>query len=312
MQKVLRTALITASNSKTLERQVTSRQPTRALALRYVAGETLDQGLMVTRASAVNGKAVTLDYLGESVTAEAEARKAAEVYIDACQQLAAEELAAGAGISVKPTQMGLSFDPELCRKLLGQVAAAAGAASLHLTLDMEGSDVTEATVRLVETLHAEGHHHTGCAVQSYLHRTEADVARLSQLDGGGASLRLCKGAYAEPDSVAYQRRREVDAAYARQADYLLQHGTYPRFATHDDALIDHIRNSAARWQVPRQDFEFQMLHGVRSSLQDALVRDGYRVTVYVPFGSQWYPYFMRRLAERPKNVIFFLRSLRDR
>lgn len=306
---MLRTALIRASNSHFLESQVTSRKLTRGLALRFVAGETLEHGLASSRAAARSGRSVTLDYLGESVTREDEARAAAQVYVDACKRLDDEGLPAG--ISVKPTQMGLHVDPSLCRELLEQVAAAAGLAGMHVTLDMEGADVTEATVGLVVDLHDAGHRHVGCAVQSYLHRTFADVQRLSELAGAGASLRLCKGAYAEPADIAFQRGAEVDDAYARCADHLLAHGSFPRFATHDDVLIDHIRNTAARLRVPRDAFEFQMLYGVRPSLQDALVRDGYRLRVYVPFGAQWYPYFMRRLAERPKNVIFFLRSLRD-
>jgi proline dehydrogenase len=137
------------------------------------------------------------------------------------------------------------------------------------------------------------------------------VKRLSALDGGGASLRLCKGAYAEPPEIAHQTRAEVDRAYLACADVLLEHGTYPRFATHDDALIDAIRNRAAQRGIARDAFEFQMLYGIRPSLQESLVRQGYRLRVYVPFGDQWYPYFMRRLAERPANLVFFLRALRD-
>ncbi|MDQ3974319.1 MAG: proline dehydrogenase family protein, partial [Actinomycetota bacterium] len=175
------------------------------------------------------------------------------------------------------------------------------------TLDMEASDVTEVTVALVERLLAAGHRDVGCALQAYLRRTPGDVERLSAL---GASLRLCKGAYAEPPAVAHQRRAEVDASFATLADWLLEHGSYPRLATHDDRLVDRARNTAARLGRGRDDFEFQMLYGVRPRLQDALVRDGYRLRVYVPFGDQWYPYFMRRLAERPANLVFFLRALR--
>ncbi|MDP9405126.1 MAG: proline dehydrogenase family protein, partial [Actinomycetota bacterium] len=213
-----------------------------------------------------------------------------------------------AGISVKPTQMGLRLSPALCFELLDEIATAAGAIDQHVTLDMEGSDVTEVTVGLVERLAAAGHRDVGCAVQSYLRRTRADVERLSAV---GASLRLCKGAYAEPERLAFQSRAEVDASYAACAEYLLAEGVYPRIATHDDRLIDHVRNVAVRLGRGRDEFEFQMLYGVRPTLQDALVRDGYRLRVYVPFGDQWYPYFMRRLAERPANVVFFLRALRD-
>jgi proline dehydrogenase len=317
---VLRTLLIKAGESPTLRRQVMQRTLSRKVAYKFVAGETLEQGLEATRALALSGRSVTLDYLGESVSTESEARSAAKVYVEALDRIGEEALPCG--ISVKPTQMGLSFAPALCAELLAEIVAAAerlpdtsaddGHPSFdaHVTLDMEASDVTEATVALVEQLNAGGHHEVGCAVQSYLYRTRDDCQRLSALDPP-ASLRLCKGAYAEPPSVAYQERAEVDRSYRDCADLLLEHGRYPRFATHDDAIIDHIRNSAARLGVDRRDFELQMLYGVRSSLQEALVRDGYRVRVYVPFGDQWYPYFMRRLAERPANMIFFLRALRD-
>lgn len=318
---MLRALLIRASESPRLQQEVTSRSLTRSVALRYVAGETLDDGLERTRELALSGFAVTLDYLGESVSTEAEARGAAKVYLEALDRIG--EAGLPCGVSVKPTQMGLTFAPELCGELLSEIVAAAeqlptpddrdggDAEDAHVTLDMEGSDLTEQTVALVEQLHAAGHRRVGCAVQTYLHRTRADIERLSRLSGGGASLRLCKGAYAEPASVAFQPKEEVDASYAECADYLLEHGRYPRFATHDDALIDHIRNRAAQLGIERDAFEFQMLYGIRSSLQASLVRDGYRLRVYVPVGDQWYPYFMRRLAERPANLVFFLRSLRD-
>jgi proline dehydrogenase len=306
---MLRGLLIRASESARLEHLVTTRKVSRGIALRYVAGETLEQGLDATRELVRAGRTVTLDYLGESVSAEDDARAAAKKVLEALDRIGEEGLPAG--VSVKPTQMGMAFATDLCAELLGEIADAAGRVDTHLTLDMEGSDVTEATVGLVERLQSAGHRDVGCAVQTYLHRTSADVERLSRLPGGAASLRLCKGAYAEPEAIAYQKRAEVDAAYATCADYLLEHGSYPRFATHDDALIDHVRNSAARLGVDRDAFEFQMLYGVRPSLQQTLVRDGYRLRIYVPFGDQWYPYFMRRLAERPANLLFFLRSLRD-
>ena len=301
---MVRTLLIRASESEALRRQIVSRRLTREIAMRFVAGDTLDEGMAVSRQLAATGKTVTLDYLGESVTDETEARGAAKAYLEAIARLAEEALPAG--VSVKPTQMGLGFDDDLCMELLSEIAAAAASRTEHVTLDMEGSDVTEATVALVERLQAAGHGLVGCAVQSYLHRTADDVVRLT---AAGASLRLCKGAYAEPAQVAYQSRRQVDASYARCADYLLQAGTYPRFATHDDRLIRHICGRARVHGREPAQFEFQMLYGVRSQLQDELVADGYRVRVYVPYGDQWYPYFMRRLAERPANVVFFLRAL---
>jgi len=303
---LLRNLLIKAGENRPLAKQVTSRRLTRSLAMRYVAGETLDDGLAVIRRLVAQGKTVTLDFLGESVTSQDDARAAAKVIVEAVGRVGDEGLPAG--VSVKPTQLGLKLSEQLCTELCSDVAIATAGIGEHLTLDMEGHDVTEGTVALVERLQQAGHDHVGCAVQSYLRRTRSDVERLSR---AGASLRLCKGAYAEPEQVAYQSRAEVDASYAQCADYLLTHGRYPRIATHDHRLIDHVKVVAARRGLSRDDFEFQMLHGVRNSLQDALVADGYRLRVYVPFGHQWYPYFMRRLAERPANLLFFLRSLRD-
>jgi len=307
---LLRSLLIEASQSAALERQVTTRKATRAVALRYIAGERLDDGLRVARVLVAQGRTVTLDYLGEAVTGPDEARAASKVVLEALDRIGQQSLPAG--LSVKPTQMGLGMAGdqrgELCRELLGDIAAASERIGANLTLDMEGSDVTEATVVLVEDLHRSGHRNVGCAVQTYLHRTRADCKRLSAVH---ASLRLCKGAYAEPPAIAYQSRLEVDRSFADCADYLLAHGTYPRIATHDDRLIEYVKRAVARLGLRRDAFEFQMLYGVRPSLQDALVRDGYRLRIYVPFGDQWFPYFMRRLAERPANLLFFLRSLRD-
>lgn len=307
---VLRSLLIKASQSEALERQITTRSLTRALALRYIAGEHLDDGLRVARELVAQGKTVTLDYLGEAVTAPDEARAASKVVLEALDRIGQEGLPAG--LSVKPTQMGLGMagdrHAELSRELLSDIAAASDRIGADLTLDMEGSDVTEATVALVEELHGSGHHNVGCAVQTYLHRTRDDCKRLSAIQ---ASLRLCKGAYAEPPDIAYQSGLEVDRSFADCADYLLAHGTYPRIATHDARLQEYVKRAVARLGLGRDAFEFQMLYGVRPTLQDALVREGYRLRIYVPFGDQWFPYFMRRLAERPANLLFFLRSLRD-
>lgn len=300
----MRTLLIKASESDALRRQIVSRRITHDIAMRFVAGDTLDDGIAVSRALVDQGKTVTLDYLGESVTGESDARAAAKAYVEAAARLGEEGLPAG--VSVKPSQMGLLFSPALCVDLLSEIAAAGERTLEHVTLDMEGSDVTEPTVALVEQLQAAGHTYVGCAVQSYLHRTFDDVVRLSKV---GASLRLCKGAYAEPSEVAHQSRNAVDAGYARCADYLLREGTYPRFATHDHRLIHYIARSAEQAGRGKQDFEFQMLYGIRTPLQDQLIADGYRCRIYVPYGDQWYPYFMRRLAERPANVAFFLRAL---
>jgi proline dehydrogenase len=297
--------LLRASESDLAKQAVTRWTLPRRTALRFVAGDTLADGIATAKALARTGKSVTLDYLGESVTSSGEARAASKVYLEALRRLAHDGL--DGGVSVKPTQMGLHVDPRLAHDLIAEIVAAAEQIGAHVTLDMEGSDVTEPTVRLVEDLQAAGHRAVGCAIQAYLRRTRDDLDRLNRI---GASVRLCKGAYAEPPTVAFPTKAEVDVNYAVCADLLLRDGAYPRIATHDCVQIDNVRQLADRLGVARDAFEFQMLHGVRTPLQDELMRDGYRVRVYVPFGEQWYPYLMRRLAERPANLAFFLRALR--
>lgn len=297
--------LVRASDSPTLARLVTGNALSRRLAQRFIAGESVADGLAAAAAAATVGRTATLDYVGEKVTEVAAAEAAAAVYHACLDGIDAEGLPSG--ISVKPSQMAVTTEPERCAELLADIATAAKRIDAHVTIDMEDSEVTETTIGLVERMQAEGHANVGCAVQSYLHRTDDDVARLSEV---GASVRLCKGAYAEPPHLAYQDKREVDASYARASTYLLEHGTYPRFATHDERLIGIIRTEAARLGRGPEDFEFQMLYGVREELQAELVAAGYTVLVYIPFGDNWYAYFMRRLAERPANLTFFARALR--
>lgn len=301
---MLRRALIAASDNTFLEQQATTRSLTRRIAHQFIAGETLDEGIAAVRAVASEGRTATLDFLGEAVTGPSDARAAQQTILDALARIAEKSLPSG--VSVKPTQMGLAFDPDLAHALLGGIAEAAAGPGVHVNIDMEGSDFTEATVQLCERLRADGHANVGCALQAYLRRNQRDVERLTAT---GASLRLTKGAYDEPPDLAFQRRREVDESFARSADWLLANGHYPRIATHDEALIERVKRTAIRLGLSPDDFEFQMLHGVRRELQERLVAAGWRLRVYIPFGVQWYPYFMRRLAERPANVAFFLRAL---
>jgi proline dehydrogenase len=298
---MLRQTLIAAGGNRFLERQATTRALTRRIALRFIAGETLDDGLAAVRVVAANGKTATLDFLGEAVTGPDGARAAQRTILEAAARIAEESLPAG--LSVKPTQMGLALDADLAHKLVSQIAASTDA---RVNLDMEGSNVTEATVALCERLRADGHSNVGCALQAYLRRNQHDVERLTT---AGASLRLTKGAYDEPPHIAFQTAREVNESFARSADWLLANGDYPRIATHDDVLIERVKRSVARLGLSPDDFEFQMLHGVRRDLQDRLVAAGWRLRVYIPFGTQWYPYFMRRLAERPANLVFFIRAV---
>ena len=301
---MLRQVLIAASGSDRLKQLAGDLPPARAVAERFVAGDDLDAALQVTRELTDAGMKVTLDHLGEAVVSAAIAEDAAEAYLEALDRLAAAGL--DASISVKPTQLGLEISPDLCHRLVASLCSRAAELGTTVTVDMEGSQHTQATVDLVVALRGEGHANVGCAVQSYLHRTQDDIRRLTAL---GASLRLCKGAYAEPADIAYQDDDEVDRNFVACAELLLDSGTYPRFATHDHRIIARIRNLARRARVGPEDYEFQMLHGIREPLQRELVAAGETVRVYVPYGSEWYPYFVRRLAERPANLLFFLRAL---
>ncbi|MFA9429546.1 proline dehydrogenase family protein [Egicoccus sp. AB-alg2] len=301
---MLRWLLLRAAGSRRLAELSASSPAARRVVDRYIAGDTLAAGLRVARELAASGMSLTLDHVGEYVTSTEQAEQAAQVYRDLLRQVTAEALPAG--ISVKPTQLGLLLDPERCDKLVDDLAQEAAEAGAHVTLDMEDHTVTEATVALVERVHADGVTNVGCAIQAALHRTPEDVRRLTRL---GASVRLCKGAYAEPEHLAWQRRVDVDRAYLEAARYLVREADHPRFATHDHRLVAAIKREAAAVGRPRDSYEFQMLYGVRPEMQRALVGDGYRLCVYVPFGTEWFPYFTRRLAERPANLAFFLRAL---
>lgn len=303
---MLRRALVAASRSRTLRRVATDVPIARHVAERFVAGETLDQALAATRELNAAGFQVTLDHLGESVDDEAIARASADVYLDALDRIRDEGL--DCSVSVKPTQLGMDLSAELCEKLIGEISSRAADVGTHVMIDMEGSDYTQPTIDLVVRLRESGHD-VGCAVQTYLHRTVDDVRHLTGL---GASLRICKGAYAEPAEIAYQDGAAVDDSYLRCAEVVLRGTTFGRFATHDHRIISRTRNLARRYQVGTERYEFQMLYGVREPLQQELVAHGEKVRIYVPFGDEWYPYFTRRLAERPANLVFFLRALAGR
>jgi proline dehydrogenase len=291
---------------------------------RFIAGERLDEALEAVGRLNRDGLSTTLDLLGENVTTTAQAEASAEAYLGIVDALGAgnHEIEASDGappgvdnnLSLKLTQLGLVVDAALCARLLRRILdraavrpwACPDGAPMFVRIDMESSAHTGATLALFDTLWAEGRRDVGVVIQAYLYRSAADVDRLNAL---GARVRLVKGAYDEPPTVAYPRKRDVDAAFARLAEALLRDGVYPAFATHDERLIDHVVRTAAAAGIPADRFEFQMLYGIRRDLQVGLRRRGYRVRVYVPFGEEWYPYFMRRLAERPANVGFVLRSL---
>ena len=277
-------------------------------ARRFIAGETVEEAVTCVQDLRRQGLLLTLDYLGESVSSAAAAAAAAADYvkiIDAIVRSGIER-----NISLKLTQLGLDVDRATAVDNMRRILESADAHAFFVRIDMENSPYTEATLSILETLWQQGHRQIGTVIQSYLKRSEADIRRLNGL---GSRVRLVKGAYKEPKDVAYQKKSEVDAAFVDLMRLLLDEGTYPAIATHDPDMIDATRAYARSKGYANDRFEFQMLYGIRRDLQSALVKEGYRVRVYVPFGKQWYPYFMRRLGERPANVAFVLKGiLRDR
>ncbi len=289
-----------AASAPAVEKMITGTRPGRALARRFVAGDTLDDAVEVAHAINSEGMSVSLDFLGEEVHDEASVWAATDEYIESLDRIHEEHL--DANISVKPTQLGLAIDEGHAIQAIDRLASHASGLGMTITIDMEDSRYTEATVRLYEKAQSE-HGNLGIALQSYLRRTAGDLQRLIPL---GGHIRLCKGAYVEPEEVALVDKEEVDAAFASQLRTLMKaEQTKPAVATHDLKLVQIAESLAAGRQSP---FEFQMLYGVRRELQSRLVKEGYPLRIYLPFGSQWYPYLTRRLAERPANAWFFMRA----
>jgi len=275
----------------------------RRLSARFVAGETLEDALAVSRRVNGEGIAITLDHLGESVTSLEEAAAARDVYL---RTLAAiNEAGIRGNVSLKLTQFGMDISPTACRANVEQLVARAAELGEFVRVDMESSEYTDRTLDLVADLHAR-YRSVGTVIQSYLYRSRKDVETLCRL---GIRVRLCKGAYLEPESAVFPRKHEVDRNYVELMQLLLEQGEYPAIATHDERIIDRTKAFAASRRIARDAFEFQMLYGIRRDQQRKLVAEGYRVRIYVPFGRAWYPYFMRRLAERPANVFFLARNL---
>lgn len=275
------------------------------LSSRFIAGMRLDDAIRVAEAVNRQGITVTLDSLGESVTSEMEAHRAAEVYHQLLDAIAARKL--DANISVKLTQMGLQLSPRLAETIAASLAQHAQTLGNFLRIDMEDSPVTQVTLDIVRRLHARAdlRGSIGVVIQAYLYRSEADI---EQLLADGIRVRLCKGAYKEPPEVAFPRKADVDKNFVQLSHKLLDSPVYHGLATHDENMIAAAKSFVAERGMDRSHFEFQMLYGVRRDLQRKLVQEGYRVRVYVPFGAEWYPYFMRRLAERPANVLFLARN----
>jgi proline dehydrogenase len=271
---------------------------------RFVPGETVEDAIRAAKVLEANGLTETFDHLGESVTTLAEADAATRDYLDVVRTIMASGVERN--ISLKLTQLGLDVDRASAVDHLRKILELAEPAGFFVRIDMESSKYTEITLEIFDTLWQQGYRQIGVVLQSDLFRSETDLRRINAL---GARIRLVKGAYREPKSVAYQRKEDVDAAYARMMKLLLTEGFYPAIATHDPDMIDLARRWASEQGVSSDRFEFQMLYGIRRDLQMMLVGSGYRVRVYVPFGRDWFPYFMRRLGEHPANIAFVVRGI---
>lgn len=275
-----------------------------SFARRFIAGETVEEAIEAARDLQSRGLLLTLDYLGESVRTMDEAATATQEYVRLIDTIEAAGIERN--ISLKLTQLGVGVDRATCIDNMRRILDPAQRHGFFVRIDMENSPWTQVTLDVFETLWQQQYRNVGIALQAYLHRTEQDVRRMNAL---GARVRLVKGAYKEPASVAYQEKSDVDANFLRLTRLLLDEGAYPAIATHDEALLGATRAHAAAHGIASDRYEFQMLYGIRRDLQSALARDGYRMRIYVPFGRQWFPYFMRRLGERPANVGFVVRAI---
>ena len=302
---MLRNTLLYLSNQPRVFKFVRNNRLAKKFARRFVAGETVDEALAAVRELNARGITASLDLLGESVHNEAEARQSGREYLMILDRI--RESNVDANVSVKLTAMGLDISEELCISIMHEILDRARQHRTFVRLDMESSAYTERTLRLFEQrLYPAYPENVGIVLQSYLYRTAADVEHANQLR---CRVRICKGAYKEPPSVAYPDKKDVDANYVRCMQQLMKHGNYPGIATHDEAIIEAAKRYATQEGIGPERYEFQMLYGVRRDLQERLVREGYRMRVYVPFGTQWYPYLMRRLAERPANLAFIAGSV---
>jgi len=303
---ILRSAFIALSRNQPLRKFSERSTVGRRMSSRFVAGMEIEDVLHAAAAIQNQGIASTLDSLGENVSTPEEARHSAEIYHRLLDAIQARRL--NANVSVKLTQMGMDLDPQLAHEIVSGLVDHAVAAGTFVRVDMEGSPYTQATIDMVRSLHAiaANREHVGIVIQAYLRRSERDIATLL---ADHTRIRLCKGAYQEPADIAFPQKSDVDTNFVRLARVLLTSGVYHGIATHDEAMIRATKQCVRECQVDPKTFEFQMLYGVRRDLQRALVAEGFNVRVYIPFGAEWYPYFMRRLAERPANVIFIAKNM---
>ncbi len=303
---VLRSALIALSQNDRLRRFSEQSRVGQKMSGRFIAGMHVSDALRVAETLNREGIPVSLDSLGENVSTEEEARRAAEIYHRLLEEI--ERRGLQANVSAKLTQMGMNIGVSIARQIAGELVDHAAVTNNFLRVDMEGSELTQATVDMTRELHATPKHagHVGTVLQAYLYRCEEDVRVL--LDDR-IRIRLCKGAYKEPPSLAFPDKASVDANYLKLTKILLTSGVYHGLATHDEAIIRATKKFVEQEGIDKSSFEFQMLYGIRRDLQSSLVKQGYNMRVYVPFGTEWYPYFMRRLAERPANVFFLAKNL---
>jgi proline dehydrogenase len=308
---MLRRSFITLSQSEAMRRFVTHFEPARRMARRFIAGETLDEAIAIARALNRQGILVTLDHLGENVATQADAHRAAQEYQELLERIAAEGVQAT--ISIKLTHVGMDFGEDFCCETMRPIVQKAQSLGNTVEIDIEGSAYVQSTLNVFHCL-LDDYQNLRLALQAYLFRTEEDLKGIIER---GSSVRLCKGAYDEAPTIAWKSKADVSASYARLMNLMLdgrahETGFYAALATHDHVLILQAEREVAKQGIGKDQFEFQMLHGVRRDWQQRLAEDGYRVRIYVPYGTQWYPYFMRRLAERPANVLFLVRAFLGR
>jgi len=305
---VLRAFFISLSESRSLRALAERSSLGQRISGRFVAGTQLEDALRVTQTLNSAGLSVSIDNLGENVNTAEEARHSADLYRQLLDQISARKL--NANVSLKLTHMGLDIDPQLARQHVSALVSLAAAMQPgnFVRVDMEGSPYTQRTLDFVSELHSIPANRgcVGAVIQSYLRRSESDVTKLLS---EGVRIRLCKGAYQEPADIAFQAKEEVDANYIRLMKILLKSGIYHGLATHDENMINEAKAFAINERVSPDSFEFQMLYGIRRDLQKSLIREGWRMRVYVPFGTEWYPYLMRRMAERPANAVFVAKNL---
>lgn len=303
---MFRAFFIALSESRMLRSVAERSRIGRRLSGRFVAGMSVEEALQATVETNRKDMSVSVDNLGENVTNLEEAHHSAQLYHEMLDQLVVRKL--NANVSMKLTHMGLDLDEALARKIAGELVVHAARIDNFVRVDMEGSPYTQKTLDIVFELHRQPGNagHVGAVIQAYLHRSESDVR---QLCAEGIRIRLCKGAYKEAAEIAFQDKADVDGNFVSLMKILLKSGTYHGIATHDPKMIDATIAFARAENIPASAFEFQMLYGVRRDLQEQLVKDGWRMRVYIPFGTEWYPYLMRRLAERPANALFILKNL---